>query len=88
MVGVGDSQVPNATRILVKLSPKRHCNSSPVIVDWAVEVIMLRGTEVGVNLQDALKIWRSFRPGFSRMCCGVKNMLGQNLAIHEGRGMT
>jgi hypothetical protein len=43
-------------RILVKLSPNRHCCSSPVRVDWAVEVIMLRGIDVGVNLQDASKI--------------------------------
>ena len=52
------------TRIFAKLSPNRHCNLSPVRVDWAVEVIMFSGTKVGVNWREASKIWWSLRRFF------------------------
>ena len=44
----------------------------PVCVSSFVDVIMLTGTDVGVNRREASKIWQSILLGFVIMCCGVK----------------
>ena len=53
-----------------------------------MDVIILTGTDVGVNHREASKIWWSLLPGFISMCCGVKKMGGQNLASQAGKGIT
>ena len=55
------------TRIASRTEPNSQLSSEP----YGVDVILFIGVESQAYLLDASKIWRSFLPDFSRMCCGV-----------------
>ena len=62
------------TRMSSRTEPNLHLSSEPCGVD----VMALTGVESQSYLREASKIWRSFLPGFSRMCCGVMKQWGTN----------
>jgi hypothetical protein len=68
----------------VRTDPNGHVSSEPLGVD----VLALIGTESQWYRQEASKIWRSFLPGFTRMCCGVMKQRGTKCQIQWGMWMT